>query len=293
MSPPACVQLFYNPGAGSFSQSALDRLIAAFHSEGADTVLTPSVDSTPQILPHATHICIAGGDGTIRHVVAMMIASGTTLPVAICPTGTINLLARELCPNPAPREEQPRTLARALLCAPPRQQLYPVTAVDTVFLACASIGPDSVAVAGLSPRLKRQIGRLAYLAAFGAVLMHWRRPRITLHADGAAHPCEAVYIAKGRYYAGPWSFAPDARLGDPLLHVVALRRARRRDFARFLLALVLRRDPARDTNVIHFTTTQLTIAADHGQNLPLQADGDIVGQTPLRLEVRPRPLWLS
>ena len=59
------------------------------------------------------------------------------------------------------------------------------------------------------------------------------------------------------------------------------------------LALVLRRDPARDTNVIHFTTTQLTIAADHGQNLPLQADGDIVGQTPLRLEVRPRPLWLS
>jgi diacylglycerol kinase family enzyme len=149
---------------------------------------------------------------------------------------------------------------------------------DTQFFACASAGPDSFAIARLSTALKRRIGRAAYLVALGGVLRRWPRPRMVLTADGASHTCEAVYIAKGRYFAGPWSLAPEARLTDPALHVVALKTARRRDFLRFAWALLRKCDPASLPGVIALRCQALTLECD--SPVPVQGDGDIVASLP-------------
>ncbi len=287
MAQPPVVQLFYNPVAGSYAARRIAALAAAFEDAGARVVRSESMCEVPRLDPAATHVCIAGGDGTIRHVAMMLARTGAPLPVAVCPAGTINLIARESgAARPLGR------LADDLLHGGAGQGHYPVAITGaqgaTMFLACASAGPDSHAVAAVSSALKRRIGRMAYAAAFLSVLRRWPRPAIRLEADGRAVDCEAVYVAKGRYFAGPWSFAPSARMADGLLHVVALRRARRRDFLGFCLDMLAGRDPARRANVIAFTCSELAIGGD--ASLPVEADGDIVAHGPVRLAVHPAPL---
>jgi diacylglycerol kinase family enzyme len=159
------------------------------------------------------------------------------------------------------------------------------------FFACAGVGPDSLAVARVSRGLKRAIGRVAYAVAAARLLVRWQRHRIELEADGRTVPCEAFYVAKGLYYAGGWSFAKAARVDEPVLHVVALLRARRRDYMRFIAALATGRDVSRSENVEAFSCADLRASSD--ASLPIQADGDIVGALPAKFTVRDVPLIFS
>lgn len=277
------VQLFSNPHAGRHSRRRVAALAAALEARGATVLLSESADGLPRIADNATHVCVAGGDGTVRHVADAVLREARPVTMSIYPAGTINLLAREAA---YPRE--PGEFATLLLNGGARRRHYPVAIGDGHFFACAGVGPDSLAVARVSGRLKRAIGRLAYVAAGAKLLLAWQRQRIELRADARLVRCEAFYVAKGRYYAGPWSFAKAARIDQPTLHVVALRRARRRDYLRFVVALATGRDVSGLPNVEAFTCTALHASSD--APLPLQADGDIVGALPAALEVRDVPL---
>lgn len=229
--------------------------------------------------PDASHICIAGGDGTIRHVATMLARNGCSLPIAVYPAGTVNLLAMD-----GGYAADPAGLVRRLFGEQSGKLHHPVAIGEDLFFACASAGPDSAAIAALSTRLKRRIGRAAYLVAFLGVLWRWPRPRITLTADGRKTACEAFYVAKARYFAGRWSFAPRACPADGLLHVVALPRARRRDYARFVWAMLRRRK----VPGVHFTCT--TLMAQCEDPAPVQADGDVIATLPATLTIDERTI---
>jgi diacylglycerol kinase family enzyme len=277
------VQLFSNPGAGRRRGRTIDALAAAFEAQGARVVRSLSAGGPPIIADEATHVCIAGGDGTVRHVANAVLSSGRAVRMSIYPTGTINLLAME-----AGYPRDPQAFARRVLAEDEPRQHYPVAMDGGHFFACAGVGPDSIAVAAVSPRLKRAVGRFAYAFAAVRLLASWRRHRIVLTADGRETGCEAFYVAKSRYYAGRWSLAKEARVDRPVLHVVALRRARRRDYLRFVAAVVRHRDPAELDNVAAFTCSALR--ADAAEPLPLQADGDIVGTMPVTMAIGETPL---
>jgi diacylglycerol kinase family enzyme len=281
MSP--VVQLFSHRGTGSHSAARLAALVRAFEARGATVRHTPTSKGVPPIGPDVTHVCVAGGDGAVRHVAGAVARAGHPVALSIYPAGTINLLARE-----AGYPTDPEAFAEIVLSSEPRRRHYPVTLGDGYFFACAGVGPDSLAVAQVSLPLKRRIGRLAYAAAFARLLWRWPRHAIMLEAEGRRIACEAFYVAKGRYYAGPWSFAPAARLDDPLLHVVALPRARRRDYARFVSGLLRGWDAEKQAGVMVFSCRGLTATSD--TPLPLQADGDIVGTLPVAMAVSENPL---
>jgi diacylglycerol kinase family enzyme len=275
----AVIQLFVNARAGSASRRRVAALQRELETAGARVIVTPS-GGDPSIAEDATHVCAVGGDGTLRHVAATVWASGRPLPMSIFPSGTVNLLAREY----GYRRDPISFAGRILNARKPRLQRI-ARIGETMMFTCASVGPDSAAVAGLSTRLKRAIGRAAYGVAFAKLLVHWPRPQLRITADDRTTDCEAVYIAKGRYYAGPWSFAPKAAADDPWLHVVALKRARRRDFLRFLWTLLHHKDLARDPNLIRFTCAALALEADGAP--ALQADGDIVAHLPVEIAIDP------
>ena len=149
------VQLFCNPASGNYSPREIGALVAAFEALGASVERTESHAGPPPVLAGATHVCIAGGDGTVRHVAMALLAAGCRVPVAIYPAGTVNLLARE-----SAGWSGPAGFAAMLLDGAPLREHYPVHAGGTQFLACASAGVDSLAVAGVSERLKaRRSGR--------------------------------------------------------------------------------------------------------------------------------------
>ncbi len=274
------VQLFHNSVSGSYCPARMQALGEALRCCGAEVTATESGNAPPVIDPRATHVCVAGGDGTVRHVFMALARSGCNIPAAIFPSGTINLLARE-----AGYSADPVAFARRLLGGGEERKHYPVTINDTRFFACASAGPDSFAIARLSAPLKRKIGRAAYVAALLGLLRRWPRPRMVLTMDGRSLACEAVYIAKGRYFAGPWSLAPEARLTDKTLHVVALKCARRRDFLRFAWALLRGCDPATLPGVIALRGRQLTLECDGSVSIPVQGDGDIIASLPARVKL--------
>ena len=273
------VQLFFNRTSGGHCPQRLAALRAGFEAQGAKVLLSECGPAHPiEVGEEVSHVCAVGGDGTLRHVALALARCGRTLPLSVYPAGTVNLVHRErLFPL------DPAGHALRLLAKDGHGKLHPAALNDTFFLACASVGPDSRAVAEVSLRLKARIGKLAYAFAFVRILLDWSRAPIRLRWDGGELDCEAFYVAKGRYFAGPWTFAPEADIGEPLLHVVALARARRRDFARFAFALWRGRRADALPGVSAFTCTALTAKSD--EPLPVQADGDPVCTLPASISL--------
>jgi diacylglycerol kinase family enzyme len=283
--PSPTVQLFYNRTSGGHCPRRLAALRAGFEAQGASVLLSECGPAHPiEVGEAVSHVCAVGGDGTVRHVALALARCGRRLPLSVYPAGTVNLVHRERLFPLDPAGHASRLLGES------DKVFHPAALNDTFFLACASVGPDSRAVAGVSLALKARIGRLAYAWALARLLLDWPRAPIRLAWDGGALVCEAFYVAKGRYFAGPWSFAPEADIGEPMLHVVALARARRRDFARFAIALWLGRRVDALPGVTAFTCTALQAEAD--EPLPIQADGDPAGVLPASISLHGEALSL-
>jgi diacylglycerol kinase (ATP) len=275
------VQIIVNRAAGRAREDRLAQIRDGFVREGADVVVTECGPGRPIVLEEGvTQVCVVGGDGTLRHVAAALVTAERDLPLSIYPGGTINLAHREL--------RSPTDPARHAAYAMGVENLrrhHAIRVGDALCLSCASVGPDSHAVAAVSPRLKRRIGRLAYLVAFLRVLVEWPRAPIRLRWEDGELECEAFYVAKGRFFAGRWSFAPDADRTRPVMHVVALRTASRRNVARFVWAMARGRCPSSAANLAAFSCTRLS--AESGEALPVQVDGDPVTTLPVQMAIDP------
>ncbi len=274
----AIVQLVGNPVAGRHKAKRVAALARALETHGAIVHVTPCTHEPPPIAPETTHVVVAAGDGTVRHVAGAIARSGHPAALSIYPLGTINLLARE-----AGYPGDPAAFARMVLAGEPTRPHYPVKLDEGYFFACAGVGPDSAAVAGVSSGLKRRVGRLAYGAAMLGVLARWPRPMIALTVGERRVECEAFYVAKGRFYAGSYSFARAAGVHLPTLHVVALTRCRRRDYLRFVATLASHGDVALLPYVEVLEGP--TLKAEAAEPLPLQADGDVVCALPVTMTV--------
>jgi diacylglycerol kinase (ATP) len=267
MSGRPLLQLVRNPHSGSHDGKIIDAIAAALRDKGYTVVLSTSAAREPFIFdPEASHVCVAGGDGTVRHVAAALAALESPPSFSVYPMGTINLVAREW---KAPRD--PAHFARHIVEQSASRTLPIFQINDTHFVACASIGPDSIAVAKVSEALKSRIGRIAYGVSLARVLIGWHPPKLTVQIDDELHECGALYIANGRFYAGSWVVAPKASLRDETLQVVMLVKARRRDFILFLTAVLLGRvDSLANVHTVEAHSLSITTDSD----ISIQLDGD-------------------
>jgi len=281
--PGPVVQLFLNRDSGSYSSGRIRALREALETRGATVIETSCTKERPVLAENVDHICIAGGDGTVRDILNAVGHSGRQADISVYPMGTVNLLARE-----GRYSRDPRLFVGRLLSGAPGRLHYPVAVGQGQFFVCASVGPDSAVVACISTGLKRLIGRLAYVVAFFRVLFAWPRPTIRLQVGERSLLCEAFYVAKGRYFAGPWSFAPEAGLDRPTLHLVAFAHMHRRDFIGFCWAMLRRRPIDRLNGAICLPCTRLFAESD--RPLALQADGDIVAALPVEIRLSSTPL---
>ena len=280
------IALIHNPHAGARKLRRAEMLARVLGTRGHVVTLHDSARFCfTRDAPDAQLLCICGGDGTVRLVLERQDDLASLPPLAIYPTGTINLLARELG---YPSDAQ-AFAARIENAAQPR----PVTiarAGDMHFLACASIGFDANAVAAVSPGLKARIGRLAYLVALLTLFWRWPRQQLQVTADGESFTAEAVFVQRGALYAGPWTLDRRAGLTSAKLHMLALPRARRRDFAALVIyALQGARRPRAEWRLLPVSQVEIGTY----QPSPIQLDGDIAGSTPVSIGITNRVIrWL-
>ncbi|PHR21787.1 MAG: hypothetical protein COA41_01385 [Sphingopyxis sp.] len=282
------VELIHNPASGTHDDFRLQVLSQAFQACGAQVRLGRTEhDGKFEIFPECDLVCVSGGDGALRLVVASMVKSGITKPLCIFPAGTVNLVAKELGYSAHPEKFAREVMAGFLARDAARLQAPVIASDDQPFVACISAGPDGQAVARHSPKLKKRIGGAAYAISMIRLLGDWPKLRFAVEVeapDGSKiqRNCAAIYVIKAHHYAGRWVLAPDAALGSDICHVLSLSRARRRDFFRFLATVALGRDPAQLDFVESLPARRVTIeAADEPtRQAAFQVDGDMLPLQP-------------
>jgi len=228
-------------------------------------------------------VVAAGGDGTINEVInglAVHAAAGTPVPLGVVAMGTANVLAGELG-LPTDAEGMARVLAGGRTVA-----IHPALANGRVFSLMAGAGLDARVVERVNPRLKRLIGKGAYVAEtlVQLAVRPGHRYRVTLdglNGDGAAvEEVAAVIVAKGHFYGGRFVCAPDARLTEPELHVCLFPRAGRWNALRYVWGVTAGRLPRfPDYRVVTARRVLIEGPADDA----VQGDGDVVARLPVEI----------
>jgi len=234
-------------------------------------------------------VLACGGDGTVRHVAYVLAGSGT--PLGLVPTGTANLLARNL----AIVLDDPIRATRIALSGTNRavdvgRVFIDDRAEEQVFMVMAGVGFAAAIMTGASHKLKGRLGSLAYFVS-GMRALRAPRASITLAVDGRIEPPRRVRTVVvgncGKLLAG-LVLMPAAKVDDGLLDVVSIGP---RGIIGWLAvtARVLARRRHGHRIVQHWQGRTVIISAEAPQQA--QLDGDPVGDVRgLRMRVDPGAL---
>jgi YegS/Rv2252/BmrU family lipid kinase len=286
------VLIIANPMAGHRGRAGrrLGRVVAALERRGCAVVLrvAGAAGGAERLAREAELgfdiIVAAGGDGTLNAVLnGVSRMDGAPPPVALLPFGTANVFAHDIR---LPRGAEP--LAELIAHAAP-SPIWPGRVDDRLFAGLAGIGFDAEIVARVDPRLKRWVGRLAFVWAAIVSLWRYRPCELAVRVDGAEYCAAAVIAVTGRCYGGPFVIAPRADPCEPILDLLLFRRSGRLAALRYVAALLCgglsRR---RDIECLRCRSAAVMAVAA----VPVELDGEPAGATPVALGVAERPLLL-
>ncbi len=189
----------------------------------------PGKGQTEQAVKDGADVVLAaGGDGTVRAVAEGLRDSG--VPIALLPSGTGNLLARNLNLSLANLDESVATAFGGAV----REIDLGVTEVrrpdgsrdSYVFLVMAGLGLDAKMIANTDPELKRRVGWLAYVQAIVRSLKGDNNLRIRFQIDGQpprALRINTIMIGNCGLLPANILLLPEAVVDDGLFDIVALR----------------------------------------------------------------------
>ncbi|THG29368.1 diacylglycerol/lipid kinase family protein [Naasia lichenicola] len=184
---------------------------------------------TKQALADGADIVMAaGGDGTVRAVAEAL--RGTGVPISLIPSGTGNLLARNLNLTLVRVEESVSTAFTGVV----REIDLGIVEIERVdggrdshvFLVMAGLGLDARMIANTNPELKRRVGWLAYVDAIARSLRGGNNVRLRFSLDGQApRQLRVNTILIGNCGSLPPNILllPEAAIDDGLFDIVALR----------------------------------------------------------------------
>ena len=224
-----------------------------------------------------------GGDGTLNEVANGL--AGTETALGTLPAGTSNIWAREAGIS--------RKLVEAvrLMATGERRLIDLGKAGDRYFMLFAGIGVDAQITRTVSLDMKRHVGAAAYgIAAFREAL-RWRSRSVTVRLDGVERRMDVLMAFAGntRLYAGLTKITPNAVVDDGLLDVCIYEGSGSLDIAMHT-ARTLLKSHKKANKVLCQQVRRLEF--DWEEPLPMQLDGDPVGDCPREIAVAPRALWV-
>jgi diacylglycerol kinase (ATP) len=225
-----------------------------------------------------------GGDGTAMEVAGALV--GTGIPLGILAGGTGNLLARAVgIPLDVDR-------AIATLLAGDRRRVDLGRLPDGRFFAVAAgVGIDARMVRDTPGWMKRRLGVLAYAitAAHAALAAVLRRDffRVWLTVDGAVYDRQAAAAIVANFGAilhDRITFGPGIQSDDGVLDACVYSPRSLGDALRIMWRL-LRKDFRSDECILYRSGRHIRLDTD--PHLQVQADGELLGETPIEVEVVP------
>ncbi len=291
-APPRHALVFLNPVAGTNRveqvRKELDTILSAhgwrfrfYQTTGADD-FTTLIDQACQ--EGVDTVIAAGGDGTVADVAGALV--GREIPLGIIPIGTGNVLSLEL--------GIPQTVAEAAALLVGEHETCQIDAmrVDTrYFFLQIGVGLDSLMIRDTSRPSKRKFGRLAYTFTLLRKLIGYQAKSMVLRIDDQVHCLRAwdVLVANVGVLGFPvFHWHPEICPTDGKLNLIVLTVSSPLDIIRVTWRLLLGLPGSHSPLTVHRVDRDVTIATRHPH--PVQADGEIVGTTPVTVTIVPKAI---
>ena len=305
------VALIYNPASGQHSGrrgSYVQDALAVLREAGveAEALETHSPGSGKSLALAAVRqgydaVLACGGDGTVHEVLQSLV--GTRVALGVVPLGTANALAQNLGLG-----RNPLKAVRALLHAKPME--VPVGRIFfeesngargwRYFTVAAGVGADALLMSSMNPDLKRRYGYALYvLEAFKIWASHpFPLFEAAFSIDGDGSPrverVSQLLAVRIRSFGGALGvLAPGATLHKKDLSLVAFKTRSRLQYLRFLLAtLVGRQTFSRTIELLDADAVECRVLNGSKTRVFVEADGEVLGVLPARIEVARETLTL-
>ncbi len=230
-----------------------------------------------------TEVIVAGGDGTINEALQGLI--GTNVRLAVWPRGTANVLANDLN-LPFEVEQVVETVARGKTrsvcvgCA-----TNETTGARRYFLLMAGIGLDASIIRSVRPRVKRRLGEGAFWFSGFGHLARWKPTPFEIIVDGNTFSATFASIGNAASYGGGLAITPRAKIDKGEFEILL---ANCRSKLRFLqlLGYAMQRSAIDAPDVTYLSAVSARAIGD----APVQVDGELIGQLPMRFDIAPESI---
>ena len=303
--------LIYNPASGQYSarraaaiQDALDVLRSAgietqeYETDRAGSGMARAREA---IGDGCDAVIACGGDGTVHEIVQTLV--GTQVALGVIPLGTANALAANLGLIGPPA----RTTRKLLDATPVRIPVGRIHFHDSdgnpdsrYFVVAAGVGADALLMARMDAELKRRLGYVLYLMEAFRIWATDPFPlfqaAFTKNGHDAAIPAEVSQLlaVRVRSFGGVLrELAPGATLSNGNLQLLAFKTRNRLRYLSFLLAVLAGRHTfVRDIELWNATSVECQPRNGSSASIFVEADGEVLGRLPVRLDVVPDALTL-
>lgn len=281
------VRVIVNPAAGRMrALRARGNLIEAVEAAfpGCEVILTERAGHARDLAAEASGadmVVAAGGDGTLGEVAEGL--AGGRAALGILPVGTGNDFARTV--------RIPRDVAAALaiLREGKRKRIDLARIGSRLFLNVAGVGFDAEVARAYHAGRKFGSPALTYVIYVLRTISSFRPVEMEFDTGDSSFRQRALFAVVGnaRHYAGGMAITPRAELDDGLLDLMIAGDLSPAETLRALPG-VFRGAHLRHPKCSYRQVTRVAIGAR--RPVPVMADGEVIGTTPVEVSVLPSAL---
>jgi YegS/Rv2252/BmrU family lipid kinase len=226
----------------------------------------------------------AGGDGTLSSVIDGLV--GTELPLMIIPTGTWNALARAL--------DIPLQVDQAIDLVFQDHKIQTIDAMqvgEDYFVLSVSAGVGALTMKDVEREDKRRLGKFADLRRAIAEILELRAFPFEVKIDGQVtrfRASELMVANTSILGIKALQLDPKIRMDDGKLNVCRIYANSLTDYLKLGVSM-FRRDQKRHWNILCVEATE-EVEIRSRERLPAQGDGEVIGQLPITVRIRPKAI---
>ncbi len=221
----------------------------------------------------AAGIIVAGGDGTLHHVVNWLVKTGTNLPVGVIGSGTSNDFATHLNAGEifdAVAENRTRAVDLG-------------EANGEYFINVAAAGAFTSIAHEVDSRRKNSLGKLAYYIRGLGEIPALKTFALNVRADGVEFELDAFLflVLNSPAVAGFKNISSATKIDDGRLDFIALKKSSPRDLLSLTKKILAGNSVDAEANVFFVQAKDFEIRA--AADLVSDLDGEIGGALPLKI----------
>lgn len=221
-------------------------------------------------------LLVFGGDGTVSEVLNGMELGSVQL--GIIPTGTGNDFCRMLGISKEPKEAIEQLLNG-------KTKIIDIGKVNgRRFLNTIGVGFDAEVARTTNEEYQNLSGTLAYLAALIKVLREYKNEEMLIETETTTIKGKMLLaaIGNGSYIGGGMKIIPQAKIDDAIFHLCLIGDVSKPDVLKNV-SKIFSGNHLSHPKVSSFTAQKIRITTGHP--LTVQADGEIIGKTPIEVEI--------